>query len=254
MGRKTKKSKADKPSMSKNIGDLWRQAQRAEEVKMAAYADFASDISEELLDEAVEEQVLPLQAPKPPPAPPDTAPVTTAILKDLLAGLQHTLQADVAQIRQDLRGLTGRMATLEQNTSLNAKHIAQLQQTVGELTQQEVKMEQRLSAAEDHRRSLNLKVRGITENTAGAELPILARRLLHALLPPKQAKAVEIKGLFRIPKPVKAQAGAPRDLIILFQRSKDKIEVLNAVRNHSSYSFESMALSFFTDLLRNTLT
>ncbi|CAH2283290.1 Hypothetical predicted protein [Pelobates cultripes] len=101
-----------------------------------AFADNASDIGDDFSDGAVEHHVPTLAASKPSHLPPDSAPVTAAVLKELLVGLQHTLKANKAQICQDLRGLTGSMGTLEQDTCQNAQQTLLLQQTIQELKQQ----------------------------------------------------------------------------------------------------------------------
>ncbi|CAH2330071.1 Hypothetical predicted protein, partial [Pelobates cultripes] len=60
----------------------------------------------------------------------DNSLVTTAILKSLLTDLQKTIQSDVATLRTDIYGLTGRMGALESASSVCSDQITSLQQVV----------------------------------------------------------------------------------------------------------------------------
>ncbi|XP_063289954.1 zinc finger protein 850-like [Pelobates fuscus] len=253
MGRKSKQIKPDKTRPNHDIGVLLRQAQMAVGPKMADYPEAYSDLSDELsLDD--DEPVLPAgPAPAAIKGGPEPDPVTTAVLKSLLAELQHNIQADVATLRADLRGLTNRIGQVEVTAGEQAQQIANMQQTILGLQKQNEIHNAKFAMMEDMRRKNNMKIRGVLETISTDELPHMLRRLTMALLPPRQAKAITMEDCFRIPKAPKAPTEAPRDIIVNFRTGRDKATLLKAIKDQDPYNFEGMQLTFYPDLSGGTL-
>ncbi|XP_063298016.1 dynein axonemal heavy chain 14 [Pelobates fuscus] len=258
MGRKLKKQRADKPRLGMNIGELWRQAHEATDAKMASLHGGCTDFSDENSDDT-SEVLIPASALPPPiraqtqPVGTNPNPVTMEALSTLISEHHGKIAADVALIRGDLKLIATRLGTVEETTTKHTCQIKELQTAVHNLQQQTLQHEYQLSTMEDKRRQTHLKVRGIADTVPEAELPHLIRRLLTALLNPKTAKAILIDGIFRVPRPANAPPNTTRDVVIRFQTLKDKAAVLEATRGHTTYSFEDMNLSFYTDLSSGTL-
>ncbi|CAH2301603.1 Hypothetical predicted protein [Pelobates cultripes] len=102
----------------------------------------------------------------------DSQPVTIGALKELLTGLQQTIQADVTSLCVDITGMVSRLSTLESSSDSQTRRIAALENLVKGLQQQQALTKQRFASLDDQRRCKNHKVWGIPEEIPAAELPI----------------------------------------------------------------------------------
>ncbi|CAH2281741.1 Hypothetical predicted protein [Pelobates cultripes] len=84
------------------------------------------------------------------------------------------------------------------------------------------------------------------------ELPHFIRRLLSAILHPKQAKNTPVDSTTRLHKSIKALTEAFHN-VLLFQTLWDKLAVMEVFKNQSPYKFEDMQVTFLLDLCRATL-
>ncbi|CAH2319634.1 Hypothetical predicted protein [Pelobates cultripes] len=131
----------------------------------------------------------------------DSSPVTTEVLTTLLATLQNTILADTAKIRKDIRGLSGRLGTLEGTSGEHTKQISSLQREIDQLHRQHKSYDQHLATMEETRHKNNVKIRGTKEDIPIDELP--------HLLPMREGRAVGLEESFRIPKREPQGPGGP---------------------------------------------
>ncbi|CAH2247612.1 Hypothetical predicted protein [Pelobates cultripes] len=178
--------------------------------------------------------------------------VTEGTLKDLLDKLCRNIAADISAFKEEISGVMARLHETEVTTACHETRLTTLDWELSTLWRKQAQT-QYVAAMEDRRRWKNIKVQGLPDNIATAELPHLFRRLLAQLLFAKQAKLMSLYGCYRPPAPPASSTGVHRDIVICFQNSPDKQVFMTAIRNKSPYSFEELQLAFFPDLSRATL-
>ncbi|CAH2299378.1 Hypothetical predicted protein [Pelobates cultripes] len=116
MGCKTKKPKRENKRQHHSIGDMWKQelsAQTWPPTPTMAQKSLTTSPQRWRWSPHIRKY--------------HSSPVTVTVMKDLLAELSLTIQANMAQLRKDLQGLTGRLGTPEadsQHQATNATPMA----------------------------------------------------------------------------------------------------------------------------------
>ncbi|CAH2284000.1 Hypothetical predicted protein [Pelobates cultripes] len=157
----------------------------------------------------------------PKPSPAAKPPVTEDILRSLLDELRRNIATDIGQFREEINGVSARRQHTELNSADHENRIQTLERQMAALQRDQTQAKEDLAVMEDRRRWKNIKIRGLPDTLAPAELPHLFRRMLTALFPAKQAKAMPLDGWYRIPKPTASTQSASRNTVIRFQQSQD---------------------------------
>ncbi|CAH2272403.1 Hypothetical predicted protein [Pelobates cultripes] len=124
-----------------NIGDMWKQAHKAAGATMASLHGGCSDFSDGTSDEG-EGSFMPAGAPPPPERPqppaPTPTPVTMEAIRELMTTHHGKISAEVATIREDLKGLSARLGIMEYTSN---SQIEELQAAVHDLKQHDFELQ-----------------------------------------------------------------------------------------------------------------
>ncbi|CAH2250787.1 Hypothetical predicted protein [Pelobates cultripes] len=123
---------------------------------------------------------------------PDLTPASKAYIQNMLAEIKAFFTADTALWRKDMGVMTARLRMLEEAGDTTRGKQDDLKAEVGKLKQANLTMESRLAVLEDSKRQQNLRVRGVPEDAAEAEIPHYFRRLISSMLPQPKAKAIHL--------------------------------------------------------------
>ncbi|CAH2325857.1 Hypothetical predicted protein [Pelobates cultripes] len=250
MGRKSKQLHHEAKPSSQNIGDLLRATPRPWPAMMAPAREAPDHSSDDSMEEAAEARSTRWES----TPPPEQMPASKADIIHLLKELKAQSAADVALIREDLGAMSARIQAVEVNEAATTAKIETLQREMAQMKKTSTILENKVAALEDAKRHRNLRLRGIPEAVQDSEVAHYLRRLLASLLSQAKAKSILLEFHFRIPKPPRAPADVPRDLLIRFQSLRGKLLVQEAARDTNTYEFEGSELSFYNDLSRATVT
>ncbi|CAH2224377.1 Hypothetical predicted protein [Pelobates cultripes] len=251
MGRKSKQLHNE---TYQNIGALFRATPQPRPAKMAPAREASEHSLDDSMLEAAEASTKRGSTRSESTPPPEQMPASKADIIYLLKELKAQSAADMALIREDLGTMTARIQAVEVNEAATTPKIETLQREMAQMKQTSTILENKVAALEDAKRQRNLRIRGIPEAVQDPDVTHYLRRLLASLLLPANAKSILLEFHFRIPKPPRAPADVPQDLLICFQSLRGKLLVQEATRETNTYEFEGSELSFYNDLSRATVT
>ncbi|CAH2284534.1 Hypothetical predicted protein [Pelobates cultripes] len=228
MGRKSKQLHNEAMPSSQNIVDLLRATPRP--AKMVPAQEASEHSSDDSMEEAAEATTKRRSTRRESTPPPEQMPASKADIIHLLKELKAQSAADVALIREDLSAMTARIQAVEVNEAATTAKIETLQREMAQLKKTSTILENKVAALEDAKRQRNLRTRGIPEAVQDPKVTHYLRRLLASLLFQAKAKSILLEFHFRIPKPPRAPADVPRDLLIVFQSLWEKLLVQEAAR------------------------
>ncbi|CAH2315099.1 Hypothetical predicted protein [Pelobates cultripes] len=202
-GHKSKKYREDKPQTTADIGDLLWRPQSSTRPVMVPLSDGPScSSSETSLTDLRELETLTRSKQAYKPSDQKTGvPVTESTLKALLDELRHNIATDISAFREEISRVSSRLHDMEVTTAGHETRLTTLKRELSALKCEQAKTQHHMAAIEDRRRCKNVKVRGLPDTVAIAEIPHLIQRLLTQLFSTKPAKLMTLDGCYRLPVP-----------------------------------------------------
>ncbi|CAH2223648.1 Hypothetical predicted protein, partial [Pelobates cultripes] len=240
MGHNSKKYRADRPPSTSDIGCLLWRPQTSTKPVMVPLSDEPSytSIETSLTDlRELEGKTRGKKADRP-PEPATGSLVTEDTLKSLLDELRHNIAADISVFKEEPRRVSVCLHDTEVATAAHESQLTDLEQELSLLRRDQAQLYYHMAAIEDRRRWKNVKVCGLPNNIATAEIPHLIRKLFTDLFSVKQAKLMTLDGCYGLPAPPAGSTGVNRDVIIRFQNGPDKHAFMTAIHSKSPYSYE----------------
>ena len=184
-------------------------------------------------------------------------PVLDTTMKDMLLSLQSSLMVNISAMLNnfsiEMKGLGERVLHVENKIEKQSKTVNNLVNAYRDQMDDADWMRAKIADLEDRSRRENIKLRGVPESIAQADLQKYAGDMIMALLPDISPIERMIDRIHRIPKPKHLDASVPRDVLMKIHFFPTKEKLLTRARSQPELPAPYKKVHMYADLSKYTL-
>ncbi|XP_040190604.1 uncharacterized protein LOC120922368 [Rana temporaria] len=184
-------------------------------------------------------------------------PVLDTTMKDMLLSLQSSLMVNISAMLNnfsiEMKGLGERVLHVENKIEKQSKTVNNLVNAYRDQMDDADWMRAKIADLEDRSRRENIKLRGVPESIAQADLQKYAGDMIMVLLPDISPIERMIDRIHRIPKPKHLDASVPRDVLMKINFFPTKEKLLTRARSQPELPAPYKEVHMYADLSKYTL-
>lgn len=177
---------------------------------------------------------------------------TKTEIQDMFTKLEHSIKAEILNVRTDMGHLLKRVEEVEEVAEQQVQEISALKKQLKTLQLDQRELLYKLEEQENQNRRQNLRIRSLPEQR-GEDLTIVMKEVFNPLLGRNPDCELKIDQVHRIRKPPNVREDVPRDIIVKFHQFEDKAKIWSKLRGVQPVKFNNEEIQIFSDLSAGTL-
>ncbi|XP_069593107.1 uncharacterized protein [Ranitomeya imitator] len=173
--------------------------------------------------------------------------------KILISEVKDICRAEIANVRQDLQHLNGRIEALEEEHDSTRKHMTEIHQLVSSQQKVMEEMQSHLEDLDNRGRRCNIRVKGVPEVEDSESPDLILQDIFNNILGAPSTNITKLDRAHRALQP-KNMSTQPRDIICCVHDFTTKELIMSKARTRNQIpSFRGTEVQLFPDLSRITL-